>query len=262
MAVRKAQVRTSVVRTAHVWNSSKQSTADCRVVLPMPTSFGPFGPFGPFQNFSTFGWESQSRWSLEENLIALVSTIGLNCVKFGGFTGGHCGAVLCRPSEGHGVDEVEVIGLGINAPSRFEPTSWARCRMAEPRSPLRRYKRGNEIHAEMQILSRCARAGIPTTGSWMCIQMAPCWECCKALVAAGIARVIFECRPHQAEDKARAVKKWGRQMLAAEAAGMKWTAIPKDVQRKAYVSKLWTQFKLQRGLDREAVKALASDSTA
>ena len=30
-------------------------------------------------------------------------------------------------------------------------------------------------------LDSAGRFGIPTAGCWMCIQMFPCWECCKVL---------------------------------------------------------------------------------
>lgn len=63
----------------------------------------------------------------------------------------------------------------------------------------------------------------------MCVQMWPCWECSKALVAAGISRVLFECSTKDMESGA----KWGRSRLAAVAAGMAWIPVPKDPERKA-----------------------------
>lgn len=187
------------------------------------------------RGFGTFGWEWQDRWSLEENLMNLVLVNGLNCVRFNGFTGGHCSAVLVRPkmSDDGELQSLEVVGRGINLPSNV------------PRDlgPRRR----NEIHAEVQVLARCARFGTRTAGCWMCIQMFPCWECCKALIAAGVTRVIFEC-PKRAENQMQATRMWGRSILAAQAAGMEWTAIPKDPERKEYVYQLWEDYKESKGL--------------
>ncbi|CAE7431948.1 CD [Symbiodinium sp. CCMP2592] len=169
----------------------------------------------PFQHYGTFGWTYQDAWALEENLISLVTATHLNSVKHDGYHGGHCSAVLCKPRwEDDELVELRVIGLGVNAPPRFEPgnpqknpqsfgeRSLRRLRSDKAFSKyslLGRPRRGNEIHAEMQILSRCARAGISTSGGWMCIQTAPCWDCCKALIAAGISRVLFEAAPGQAQ---------------------------------------------------------------
>eukprot|EP00913_Durusdinium_trenchii_P003858 g3571.t1 len=135
-----------------------------------------------FFNFTRYGWEWQERWSVEEilgyrhagrNLMSLVRATGLNCIKFKGYIGGHCSAVLCRPIE----DGLEVVGLGINVP------------MPQAFASNEESRRRAEVHAEMQILSRCARFGISTNGCWMCIQRFPCWECCKAPRSRGRAGV-------------------------------------------------------------------------
>ncbi|CAL1172281.1 unnamed protein product [Cladocopium goreaui] len=228
----------------HTWISPKGVTSRCATG---PVTWRDEGP--EHRGFGTFGWEWQDRWSLEENLMNLVLVNGLNCVRFNGFTGGHCSAVLVRPkmSDDGELQSLEVVGRGINLPSNV------------PRDlgPRRR----NEIHAEVQVLARCARFGTRTAGCWMCIQMFPCWECCKALIAAGVTRVIFEC-PKRAENQMQATRMWGRSILAAQAAGMEWTAIPKDPERKEYVYQLWEDYKESKGLTRADVKALGRQRTS
>ncbi|CAK9093794.1 unnamed protein product [Durusdinium trenchii] len=195
-----------------------------------------------FFNFTRYGWEWQERWSVEENLMSLVRATGLNCIKFKGYIGGHCSAVLCRPIE----DGLEVVGLGINVP------------MPQAFASNEESRRRAEVHAEMQILSRCARFGISTNGCWMCIQRFPCWECCKAMLAAGITRVVFEC-PNEVPNEMQGLRTWGRSMLAAQAAGLEWIPVRRDAARQAYVDQLWRNYKEAQGLNRGAVKELARD---
>lgn len=225
---------------------------------------------GPFRDFETYGWEWRTEWTRDENLIALVLANRLNCTKFSGYVGGHCSAVLCRPLGAGSIErpELEVVGLGVNTPPRFEPTVAAVsmgdvARRAGNGSTFPgRGKRHNEIHAEIQILARCARAGIPTAGAWMFIEMSPCWECCKALIAAGIKRIVFQCfsRPdlEEVERDSMGFKIWGRSMLAAEAAGIDWVGVPWCKRREEYIAELWQRHKDSRGLSRAEVKAMAS----
>ncbi|CAE8635710.1 unnamed protein product [Polarella glacialis] len=284
---------------------------------------------GPFSTFETYGWQWHAAQSVDENLISLVLANRLNSLKFAGFHGGPCSAVLCRPrrtspnddddsnnndnnsnnnnnnnnnKKEEGAFALEVLGLGVNAPPRFAAAassynsnnnsnknshnndddnnnndnnqnrelragaaSGAKWRAAEKKL------KHNEIHAEMSILARCARAGIPTAGAWMCIQMFPCWECCKALIAAGIVRVVFEStkknswhrRWNRAEASAQISdsalrQKWGRSMLAAKAAGLEWVPVPHCPEREEYIKGLWQTYKERHGLDRDKVKDLAS----
>jgi len=231
-------------------------------------------PSGPFSMFETYGWAWHPDWSMEDNLIALVLANRLNCTKFAGYAGGHCSAVLCRPprpadASGSGALAMEVVGLGVNTPPHFAPVAVDGERAGLPvRSRRKRNRRGGgrarhrEIHAEVQILARCARAGIPTAGGWMFIEMSPCWECCKALIAAGISRVVFQCfhRPDldEAHRERLELKLWGRSMLAAKAVGMDFVPVPWSQRRDDYVAEIWRNYKASKGLDRAAVKAIAS----
>jgi len=217
--------------------------------------------------FESYGWAWQPDWTMEDNLISLVLANRLNNTKFTGYIGGHCSAVLCRPPRpvaGSVPDTwaIEVVGMGVNAPPEFAPVAMGAERAgARPRRGRRggRRPRHNEIHAEVQILARCARAGIPTAGAWMCIEMAPCWECCKALIAAGISRVVFQrfswSNLSAERHEALGMERWGRSKLAAEAVGMEFVPVPWSRCREDYFDELWASYKAGRGLDRAAVKA-------
>lgn len=49
----------------------------------------------------------------------------------------------------------------------------------------------NELHAEINALMIAAREGIATKDSIIYVTISPCTSCCKAIVAAGIRKVIF-----------------------------------------------------------------------
>lgn len=47
------------------------------------------------------------------------------------------------------------------------------------------------VHAEQNVISYCAKNGIPTDGATMYITLSPCQLCAKLIVQAGIKRVVF-----------------------------------------------------------------------
>jgi len=50
---------------------------------------------------------------------------------------------------------------------------------------------GRPVHAEMDALLSCARAGIPTLGAALFSTTFPCHNCAKHIVASGIRRVVY-----------------------------------------------------------------------
>ncbi|MEF2509892.1 anti-phage dCTP deaminase [Vibrio mimicus] len=50
---------------------------------------------------------------------------------------------------------------------------------------------GRVVHAEMDALLSCSRAGIPTTGSTLYCTTFPCHNCAKHIIASGINRVVY-----------------------------------------------------------------------
>lgn len=50
---------------------------------------------------------------------------------------------------------------------------------------------GRIVHAEMDALLSCSRAGIPTVGSTLYCTTFPCHNCAKHIIASGIKRVIY-----------------------------------------------------------------------
>ena len=47
------------------------------------------------------------------------------------------------------------------------------------------------VHAEQNVISYCAKNGIPTEDATMYITLSPCQLCAKLIVQAGIKRVVF-----------------------------------------------------------------------
>ena len=50
---------------------------------------------------------------------------------------------------------------------------------------------GRVVHAEMDALLSCSRAGIPTTGSTLYCTTFPCHNCAKHIIASGITQVVY-----------------------------------------------------------------------
>lgn len=48
------------------------------------------------------------------------------------------------------------------------------------------------LHAEQNLISYCARKGIPTEGTTLYITHSPCKTCSKLIAAVGITSVIFQ----------------------------------------------------------------------
>ena len=48
------------------------------------------------------------------------------------------------------------------------------------------------LHAEQNLISYCARKGIPTEGTTLYITHSPCKTCSKLIAAVGIISVIFQ----------------------------------------------------------------------
>ncbi len=48
------------------------------------------------------------------------------------------------------------------------------------------------IHAETNAVANAARAGVSTMGATAYVTHTPCWNCIKALAAAGVRRIVFE----------------------------------------------------------------------
>jgi len=47
------------------------------------------------------------------------------------------------------------------------------------------------LHAEQNIITFCAKNGIPTNGTTLYITHAPCQQCAKLIAQSGIAEVVF-----------------------------------------------------------------------
>lgn len=50
---------------------------------------------------------------------------------------------------------------------------------------------GRVVHAEMDALLSCGRAGIPTSGSTIYCTTFPCHNCAKHIIASGVKRVVY-----------------------------------------------------------------------
>lgn len=48
------------------------------------------------------------------------------------------------------------------------------------------------IHAEIRCIAQAALVGYPTFNGTIYVTASPCWPCFKAIVAAGIKRIVFD----------------------------------------------------------------------
>lgn len=193
------------------------------------------------------GWVWDSQFSDDENLLNLAYAASLNTFRFQrGMAGGLFGAVLSRPPrqlKGAQGRRIEVLGVGVNYPPRFAEEAGlstegtASDQRAVPAQSRRLTgARATTLHAEVMVIARCAREGVATEGSWLyCIQP-PCWECCKAVLQAGISRIVFQ-EPH-------AKSACTRQRDVVAATGAEWICVPaSETQRKFLqeVRKVWSE---------------------
>lgn len=48
------------------------------------------------------------------------------------------------------------------------------------------------VHAEANVISFCAKHGIPTEGAWLFISLSPCMKCAELIVQSGIGRIYYK----------------------------------------------------------------------
>jgi len=60
------------------------------------------------------------------------------------------------------------------------------------------------VHAESNVIAFAAKYGIPTDGSTMYTTMAPCFNCAKLIINAGIVRVYY-LEPYRLDDGLKAL---------------------------------------------------------
>jgi dCMP deaminase len=82
------------------------------------------------------------------------------------------------------VNQGTVVATGFNGfpeGAHEEPWMWER---------PEKYKR--VIHAEMNAIARAARSSSNVLGSTAYVTLVPCENCTKALIAAGITRIVYD----------------------------------------------------------------------
>ncbi|CAE8653055.1 unnamed protein product, partial [Polarella glacialis] len=194
------------------------------------------GSSEPWGEIDTCGWTWSSQFSDEENLLNLAYAASLNTVRFQrGLAVGKFGAVLCRPTwsaatrpgEVPRMQQIEILGLGMNYPPRLTAPG----EVEGPDTALALTgSRASTLHAEVMLVSRCAREGVASEGTWMFCFQPPCWECIKALLMAGVAHIIFQ-MPDDHDSFARQ-----REVVAASRA--EWRYVPVSTKRAEYLQHL------------------------
>lgn len=117
--------------------------------------------------------------SKEERLMTIAKAIGewSTCIKY------KVGALIVRDNR--------IISTGYNgtAPGAKHCTQEF---IVEPPAELHhKWAQRNEIHAEMNAILYAARYGVSLDQSTLIVTHSPCVDCAKAVVQAGIVKVIF-----------------------------------------------------------------------
>jgi dCMP deaminase len=82
------------------------------------------------------------------------------------------------------VKGVNVIAIGYNG----TPTGFCNdCEKEDETLP-------EVLHAESNAIAKCARSTSSAEGSILYCTLSPCFECCKLIVQAGIAKVVYKDR--------------------------------------------------------------------
>ncbi|GMI54065.1 hypothetical protein TeGR_g14846 [Tetraparma gracilis] len=166
--------------------------------------------FTKLSTFDTFDWAPLPTLSVDENFLDLALMVCRKscCVQ------GFMGCLLVDPK-----GDVEPTALSV-APTTAAPAAPATTTTSSSSSssttttttpttptplPLSWYESSvlaasintpfykaltSDIHAEINAISACARAGIKTVGATAYISMPPCKDCFQALVQAGVKRVV------------------------------------------------------------------------
>lgn len=195
------------------------------------------------------GWRWDRWLDDDENLLNLAYVASLNTYRWQrGMGGGKFGAALVRPPRHeNGRRHIEVLGVGMHYPPSRGPSAGRDPLDAEVKGPIaddadgsadtKRIKpkkkkqgvRSPTLHAEIMVVAACARDGIATDGCWLYCMRPPCWVCCKAILMAGISRIIFQA------PEARAA---ARQREVAKASGAEWTYLPPTPSRTRLQSRM------------------------
>ncbi|TPX59809.1 hypothetical protein PhCBS80983_g02199 [Powellomyces hirtus] len=130
-------------------------------------------PLYTYPTPNDFGWVYNESLPLDNNYMDLASLTARSSLSLKG----NMGAVLVRGPTAEAPNGT-VLKVGNNVP--FFPVA-----------PPKTLKSCVEIHAEANVLTSCARLGIPTAGTWMYITFPPCKDCFMLLVYAGVKRVVF-----------------------------------------------------------------------
>lgn len=67
----------------------------------------------------------------------------------------------------------------------------------------------NEIHAEQNAIAFAAKNGITVSGATIYVNLQPCYECSKLIVASGIKRAVFSKKYDRADGSIDFLKKSG-----------------------------------------------------
>jgi len=65
------------------------------------------------------------------------------------------------------------------------------------------------VHAELNTIIQCARFGVSTEGTTVYISFEPCYTCAKAIINAGIKRVVCQTMYHGASRSREILKQCG-----------------------------------------------------
>jgi len=189
------------------------------------------GDDDPWGHIEDFGWSWDTRFSEDENLLNLAFAVSHNTYRFNrGMKCGLYGAVLCRHKDEKGSPRIEILALGMHFPVNLasEESRVDEMLAVRPRSQKEIMGcKSKSLHAEVMLVARCAREGIATDGCWLYCLQAPCWNCVKALMMAGITRIVFqELDEHPSFERQREV---------VHATGADWHCLVPSRKRLAYL---------------------------
>lgn len=178
-----------------------------------------------------FDWSWDARFSEDENLLNLAFAVSHNTYRFNrGMKCGLYGAVLCRHKDFEEGPGIQILGLAMHYPVKLASEEGRVDEMLAVRSRSQKEIMGaksKSLHAEVMLVARCAREGIATDGSWLYCLQAPCWNCVKALMMAGVTRIIFQ-EPDEHPS-------FQRQREVVQAAGAEWHCMVPSRKRLAHL---------------------------
>jgi len=120
---------------------------------------------------------------MKKNKIEYFKSIALRTADLSTCVSKHVGTIL--------VKDLRIVGMGYNGTLPGKKHCNKIFKKQFDREKHHEWSLYNELHAEQNMLSFCAKNGIPTKDTSLFVTISPCINCAKIIIASGIKNVYY-----------------------------------------------------------------------